>query len=78
MKLQAKLPGMHSNRTILQRTVARRLVKQGLADMLLSEFMSMPVDHLFGDVLQQFPQATAFLEGGTRNNPQNKLPSLVA
>ena len=39
--------------------------------------MSMPTDHLFGYVQQQFPQATALLKGRTGHNPLNKLPSLV-
>ena len=38
----------------------------------------MTVDRLFGDVLQQFPQTTALLKGGTGDNSLNQLPSLVA
>ncbi len=39
--------------------------------------MSMPTNRLISDVLQQIPQATAFLKGRTGHNPLEKLPSLV-
>src|SRR5258708_2286337 len=39
--------------------------------------MSVPTNRLISDVLQQLPQATAFLKGRTARNPLNQQPSLV-
>jgi hypothetical protein len=53
MELQAELPGVHADRTVLKRTVSQRFVKNRLANMLFGQFMGIAPDGLLGDVLQQ-------------------------
>lgn len=68
VKFQAQLPSVYPHGTVLQRTVIGRLVEQGVADVLLGQFVRIPVNGLLGDELQQISEPSAFLKGWTGYN----------
>jgi hypothetical protein len=77
VKLQAQLSSVYPYRAILQGTVIGGLVEQCVADMLLGQFVGIPVDRLLGNELQQISQPGALLEGWAGNNSLYELPALI-
>jgi hypothetical protein len=68
---------MNTDRTVLEGAVTGRFVKQGVADVLLSQCVGVPMDGPFRDVLQELAQPCTFLKRRARNDPLNELPSLI-
>src|SRR5947209_1046275 len=69
---------MYSYGAVFKRAVARWFMEECFADVLLSQFVSVPVDGSLGDVLQQVTQSRTLLERMARHDALNELPTLVA
>jgi len=78
VQLKAQLPNMNPYGAVLQGAVIRGFVKQSVTDVLLGQFMRIAAQALLSDVLQQFAEPGALLEGCTGHNSLNELPTLVS
>lgn len=55
---------MHTHRTIFERPVSGRLVKQRLANSLFGQFTTVPMKGPLRYVLEQITQSGALVKGG--------------
>jgi hypothetical protein len=77
MQTEPELAHVHSNRTVLGRTVAGGLAEDGLPDLALGQSVGLPADRVFGKIRKQAVQIGGFLERGRVKNALNKHPSRI-
>src|SRR5437879_2465423 len=78
VKFETKLTGVDANRAVFEGTVTRGFVKQRAADLLFRQFVGMPMNGPFRDMLQQLTQASTLLKGRAGHNSLDELPPLVS
>ena len=78
VKFQAQLPSVYPHGAVLQGAVIGRFVEQRVANVLLGQFVCIPVDGLLGDELQQISEPGALLKGWTGYDSLYELPALIS